>query len=59
MDDYTKKENVVIMKQTDVPEQGVFFRNKIYGSDKKFFRILTEPSATQCNHCKQMQGVVL
>lgn len=59
MGDYTKKENVGIMEQTDVPEQGVFFRNKIYGSDKKFFRILTEPSATQCNHCKQMQGVVL
>ncbi len=59
MGDYTKKENVGIMEQTDVPEQGVFFRNKIYGSEKKFFRILTEPSATQCNHCKQMQGVVL
>lgn len=59
MGDYTKKENVDIIKQTDVPEQGVFFRNKIYGSEKKFFRILTEPSATQCNHCKQMQGVVL
>lgn len=59
MGGYTKKETVGIIKQTDVPQQGVFFHTKKYAADGTFYRIIAEPSPTQCSHCAQMQGVVL
>ena len=59
MDGYTEKETFGIIKQTSAPEQGVFFQNKKYGGDGKYYRIFTDPSDGQCNECAQMQGVIL